>query len=154
MKVLLVGDDPYMMKDISSSLRSGWPDAVFISAAMGSKGIDLVEAETPDLVMADFSLPDRRCVDLVTRIRQFSHVPLIVLDGQTTPMGRAELLEAGADRCFVKPYWPAETQARVKALVRRTGRDSVKPGPMPFAAGNREPLFVIDHCLYPALLPA
>jgi two-component system KDP operon response regulator KdpE len=154
MKVLLVGDDPYMMKDVSSSLRSGWPDAVFTSAAMGSKGIDLVEAETPDLVMADFCLPDMRCVDLVARIRQFSHVPLIVLDGEATPMDRAELLEAGADRCFVKPYWPAEIQARVKALVRRTGRDSFKPSPVPFAGGNREPVFLIDHCLCPAALPA
>jgi len=154
MKVLLIGDDPYVMKDISSSLRSGWSDAAFISAAMGSKGIDLVETETPDLVMAEFCLPDMRCVDLVARIREVSCVPLIVLDGEATPMDRAELLEAGADRCFVKPYWPAEIRARVKALVRRTGGDGVKPGPVPFAVGNREPVFVIDHCLYPALLPA
>ena len=154
MKVLLVGEDQYMTKDISSSLRLGWPDAFFVSAATGSEGIELVEAEMPDLVMADFSLPDMRCVDLVARIRDFSCVPLIVLDGQATPMDRAELLEAGADRCFVKPYWPVEIRARVKALVRRTGRDSVKPGSVPFAGGNREPVFVIDHCLYPALLPA
>src|SRR5512136_245405 len=118
MKVLLVGDDQHVMKHISSSLHSRWPSATVVSTAMGSKGIELVETETPDLVMADFSLPDMRCADLVARIREFSFVPLIVLDGHTTATDRAELLETGADQCFVRPFWPAEVQARVNALLR------------------------------------
>jgi DNA-binding response OmpR family regulator len=138
MKVLLVGDDQHVMKHISFSLRLRWPSTTVVSAAMGSKGIELVEAETPDLVMADFSLPDMRCADLVASIREFSSVPLIVLDGHTTAIERAELLEIGADQCFVRPFWPAEVQARVNALLRRSSQDDLEPGHMPFVMGNLE----------------
>ena len=138
MKVLLIGDDQKVMKHISFSLHLRWPNTTVVSAAVGSRGIELTKAESPDVVMVDFSLPDMSCADLVTRIREFSYVPLIVLMGEESEMDRAELLEAGADEYFVKPFSPTDVQARVNALLRRTRGEGFKPGHLPFVAGNLE----------------
>ena len=60
----------------------------------GPKGIDLVEAEAPDLVMADFCLSDMNGLDLVAKVREFSDVPLVIIVEQETGMERARVLES------------------------------------------------------------
>ncbi len=63
----------------------------------------MVETEAPDLVMADSSLPDIATTDLVSKIREFSDVPLIILSDAETEMDRARELETGADEYITKP---------------------------------------------------
>ena len=107
-----------------------------VSVAEGTKGVEMVETETPDLVLADSSLPDIDTLDLVSRIREFSDVPLIVLYEAETDMDRAKGLEAGADEYVTKPLSPIELLARVKALLRRTQGTGSRPERVVSLGGN------------------
>jgi two-component system KDP operon response regulator KdpE len=120
MKVLLIEHNQKVVRDISFCLQVRYPEAIVVSVAEGPMGIDKVETEAPDLVMVDSSLPDIDTVDLVSKIREFSDVPLVILSEAETDMDRAKGLEAGADEYITKPFSPIELLAKVKALLRRT----------------------------------
>ncbi len=120
MKVLIIEDTQQVVRDISFCLQVRYPEAIVVSVAKGKKGIELIETEAPDLVMADSSLPDIATTDLINEIREFSDVPLIILSEAESEMDRARELEAGADEYITKPISPIELLARVKALLRRT----------------------------------
>jgi len=87
----------------------------------------MVETEAPDLVLADSSLSDIDTLDLVSKIREFSDVPLIILSESETDLDRAKGLEVGVDEYVPKPFSPIEFLARVKALLRRTQGVGFKP---------------------------
>ena len=135
MKVLVIGDDA-VAKDISFYLQLRWQNAIVISAAEGSKGIELVEVEAPDLVMADFCLPDMSGLDLVAKVREFSDVPLVILVEQETGMERSRVLEAGADDCITKPFSPVNVLAKVNALLRRAYAVDFHRDHLPLVSGN------------------
>jgi DNA-binding response OmpR family regulator len=92
---------------------------MIVSVAQGQKGIEMIETEEPDLVMVDSSLPGIDTADLVSSIREFSDVPLIVLSEELSEMERARILEVGADEYVNKPLSPIDLLARVRALLRR-----------------------------------
>ncbi len=120
MKVLVIEDTQQVVRDISFCLQVRYPEVIVVSVAKGKKGIEMIETEAPDLVMADSSLPDIATTDLVSQIREFSDVPLIILSEAETEMDRARELEMGADEYITKPISPIELLARVRALLRRT----------------------------------
>lgn len=127
MKVLVVEDKQQVIRDISFCLQIRYPEVSVVSVAEGPKGIEMVETESPDLVMVDSSLPDTDTLNLVSRIREFSNVPLIILSETERDMDRARSLEMGADECVTKPFNPIELLARVRALLRRTQGVGFKP---------------------------
>jgi len=126
-KVLVIEDNQQVVRDISFCLQVRYPEVIVVSVVDGSKGIEMVETESPDLVMVDSSLPGMNTLDLVNEIREFSDVPLIILGDVETDMDRARDLEAGADDCVAKPFSPIELLARVRALLRRTQGVGFRP---------------------------
>ena len=119
MKVLVIAENQQVVKDIFFCLQIRYPEVSVVSVAEGTKGIEMVETEWPDLVMVDSTLSDIDNLDLVAKIREFSDVPLIILYEGESDMDRARGLEAGADEYVIKPFSPIELLARVKALLRR-----------------------------------
>jgi two-component system KDP operon response regulator KdpE len=125
LKALVIGDNRQLVKDITFCLQVRYPDVAVVSVGEGLRGIEMAETECPDLVMVDSSLPDIDTLDLVSKIREFSDVPLVILSEGETDMERARGLEAGADDYISKPFSPLEFLARVRALLRRVqGTDS------------------------------
>lgn len=127
MKVLVIEDNRQVVRDIALCLQVRYPEIIVVSVTEGEKGIETIETESPDFVMLDSSLPDVDTLDLVSKIREFSDVPLIILCEAETDMDRARGLEAGADEYIAKPFSPIELLARVKALLRRTQGLGFKP---------------------------
>ena len=127
MKVLVIEDNRQVVRDITFCLQVRYPEIVVVSIPDGPKGIDMVETESPDLVMIDSSLPGIATPDLVSEIREFSEVPLIILYEAETEMDIAKGLEAGADDYIAKPFSPIELLARIRALLRRTQALGFKP---------------------------
>jgi two-component system, OmpR family, KDP operon response regulator KdpE len=120
MRVLVIDDDQKVVRDLTFCLRLRYPEVEVVPAAAGAKGVEMVETEAPDLVVADSSLPDMPILDLIGEIRRFSDVPLFVLSESETDIDRAKGLEAGADEYVIKPFSPIELLATVQALLRRT----------------------------------
>jgi len=119
MKVLLIENDQQVARDISFCLQVRYPEAIAVCAVEVSTGIEMVESESPDLVMVDSSF-DIDLVEVIRRIREFSDVPLITLMEGQTDLERARCLDTGADDLVTKPFSPLELLARVSALFRRT----------------------------------
>jgi len=166
-KVLVIEDNQQVVKDISFCLEVRYPEVIVVSVAEGPKGIEMVETESPDLVMVDSSLPDIDTLDLVRNIREFSDVPLIILSEAQTDIDRARSLEAGADEYVIKPFSPIELLARVRALLRRTQGFGFKPERMVsiskeltinftthevFLSGKRVKLTPIEYHLFSELV--
>lgn len=126
MKVLIIDNDQQIVRDVSFSLKIRYPECIVVSVNEGLKGLEMVETESPDLVMAS-SLPDIYILDLVSQVREFSDVPLIILSEVKTGMDIAKGLEAGADDYITKPISPIELLARAKAVLRRTQRLGFRP---------------------------
>ena len=127
MKVLLIEADREIARDIGFCLGLRYPEVAVVTAAQGIKGIEMTEAESPDLVLADSSLPDMDTLDIVGKIREFSNVPLVILCEAQNDMDRARGFEIGVDDYITKPFSPIELLARVKALLRRTQGLGFKP---------------------------
>ncbi|MEE8471781.1 MAG: response regulator transcription factor [Dehalococcoidia bacterium] len=136
MKTLVIEVGQQVAKDVGLFLRLRWPLAVVVGASEGSKGLGLVEAEAPDLVMVDISQPDGDGLELVREIREFSDVPLIVLTDHESKMDGVRALEMGADDYITKPLSAIDFLARVKALLRRTQFADFQRDCVPFLSGD------------------
>jgi two-component system KDP operon response regulator KdpE len=125
-KVLVVADEERLIKDTSFFLAMRYPESVIVSTGKGLEGIDMIESETPDLTIVASSLPDTDIFNFISKTREFSNVPLLVLIESKNDIDRAMVLEAGADEYVIQPINPIEFIARVNALLRRTDGGSFK----------------------------
>lgn len=99
------------------------------SFADGRSFLDELGTKKPDLVCLDLMLPDYDGVELCKKIRHspgISDLPILMLTARTTEFDTVIGLEAGADDYLGKPFSVNEFLARVRALLRRTGRQ--EPG--------------------------
>ena len=119
MKVVVIDDSPEIIEVVSLCFQLRWSGANVVSAATGAKGLELIEAESPDLVILDIGLPDMDGFQVLREIRRFSQVPVIMLTvrGEDTDVARG--LELGADDYVTKPFSHIELMARVQAVLRR-----------------------------------
>jgi two-component system KDP operon response regulator KdpE len=122
MKALIIEDDPQIVESVSLCFELKWPEAEFISSLDGEGGVELTKKENPDIVILDLGLPDIDGFEVLRRIRSFSDVPVIILTVRKEEADRIEGLELGADDYITKPFSPGELMARVKVVLRRSGR--------------------------------
>ena len=83
---------------------------------------------TPDAVLLDIMLPDADGLEILARLRRtpgLSHVPVMMLTAKDTELDTVKALDSGADDYLPKPFGMMEMVSRVRALLRRSGRESV-----------------------------
>ena len=136
MKVLLVEDSQEIRNGISLTFKLRWPEAVFSSTDEGARGIEMVETESPDIVLLDINLPDMTGFDVLEQIRLFSEVPVIFLTVRGGELDEVRGLEAGADDYIVKPFRPASLLTRVEAVLRRCGTRHIWGNGLPSLPGR------------------
>src|SRR5258705_8598280 len=91
-------------------------------------GLKAIIDAHPDLVILDLGLPDVDGRDLLRMIRAVSQVPIVVATARGGEAEIVEVLESGADDYVVKPFGPAQLDARVRAVLRRTAAGSADTG--------------------------
>ncbi len=135
MKVVVIDDAPDIIEVISLCFQLRWSNATVVSANEGAKGLELIEAESPDVVILDVGLPDMDGFQVLQEMRRFSQVPVIMLTvrGEDTDVTKG--LELGADDYIVKPFSHIELIARVQAVLRRSQGLAVTEE-RPFASGK------------------
>lgn len=94
-----------------------------LEASTGTEGLWHAAEHDPDLLVLDLGLPDRDGLDMIRRVRRWSHVPILVVSAEDQEQGKIAALDAGADDFLSKPFSIPELMARVRAALRRRGRE-------------------------------
>jgi DNA-binding response OmpR family regulator len=117
-ELLLVEDDAEIRRALIRALTD--LGHVMTSAATGLAGLQSLIDGRPDLAILDLGLPDVDGCDLLRMIRAVSSVPVIVATARAEEQDLVEALNSGADDYVIKPFGPAQLDARIKAVLRRT----------------------------------
>ncbi len=116
-KILAVDDEPRFLRLLEANLTAEGFEVIM--APNGAVAVDLVAQEKPDLVLLDVMMPEMDGFSALSRIREFSVVPVIMLTAKGEEADRVEGLNRGADDYIVKPFSANELMARVRAVLRR-----------------------------------
>jgi two-component system, OmpR family, phosphate regulon response regulator PhoB len=124
--VLVVDDEPTIRQVVVQYLRrEGYTT---LEAGDGDAARELLERETPSLVVLDLMLPGTDGLTLCRWIRDRSQLPVIMLTARGEEADRIVGLELGADDYVTKPFSPRELVARVRTVLRRGGVTDQSPG--------------------------
>jgi two-component system KDP operon response regulator KdpE len=138
MKVLVVDDAPEVVDSVRMGFAVQWREVDVISAGTGKEALDLVEHESPDLVLLDVGLPDMDGFKVLEEIRFFSDVPVVMLTARDDTIDKVRGLELGADDYVTKPFNHLELLARIKAVLRRLDMPPPKSRAPSFRSGDLE----------------
>ncbi|MEU1643976.1 response regulator transcription factor [Micromonospora zamorensis] len=94
----------------------------------GEQGLERLRTTSADVVVLDLMLPGMDGFEVCRRIRQFGDLPIIMLTARNDDMDVVAGLEAGADDYVVKPVQARVLEARIRAVLRRTGGESRRAG--------------------------
>lgn len=120
-KVLVVDDEKLIVKGIRFSLEQ---DGMEVDCAYdGEEALEKAKAEEYDLILLDVMLPKYTGFEVCQMIREFSDVPVVMLTAKGDDMDKILGLEYGADDYITKPFNILEVKARIKAIMRRTGKN-------------------------------
>jgi len=152
MKAVVIDDSPEIIEVVSLCFQLHWHDATIVSASEGTSGLELIEAENPDVVILDIGLPDIDGFQVLREIRRFSQVPVIMLTvkGEDTDVARG--LELGADDYITKPFSHIELIARVRAVLRRVQGLPVASEEHPFVSGKLSVNFAANEVVVDGML--
>jgi two-component system response regulator CpxR len=123
--ILIIDDDRELGEMLGEYLA---PDHLKLSAChSGEDGLHTLRNGKFDLLILDIMLPGMSGLDVLKDIRKTSDIPVIMLTARGEDIDRILGLEFGADDYIAKPFNPRELLARLKAILRRSRRDSEDP---------------------------
>jgi DNA-binding response OmpR family regulator len=123
-QILIVEDEPSLAEVTGLYLkRAGFQVQI---AHDGKQAMAILEKQIPDFVIMDIMLPEVDGISLTRWLRDRSDVPIIMVTARREEVDRIAGLEMGADDYVVKPFSPQELVSRVRAVLRRTGRDQAE----------------------------
>lgn len=124
-RVLIVDDEPQLLRALGINLRAARYEVAV--APTGADALRVAADFLPDLLLLDLGLPDMEGTDVVTELRRWTQVPILVLSGRTDSMDKVEALDAGADDYVTKPFGMEELFARMRAMLRRSSDRDEQP---------------------------
>ena len=125
-KILVVEDDPAFGSLIRTTLDT--QEYQYHVARNGAEALMEGISYGPDVVILDLGLPDMDGVDIIKKIRSWSHVPIIVVSARTEDQDKVDALDAGADDYLTKPFSIEEFLARIRVALRRSCMENDKAG--------------------------
>ena len=118
MSILIIDDDVELCELVTDYLEDEGFDTT--SVHDGVKGVERCLTDEPELVILDVMLPGLGGFAVLSKIREASKVPVIMLTARGEDVDRIVGLEMGADDYLPKPFNPRELVARIRAILRRT----------------------------------
>ena len=122
-KILVIDDNADVRELVKTILYL--KDFEVLEASCGKEGLQISKKKFPDLIILDLMLPDMDGLTVCKEIKRnylTQDIPILILTGRTDVVNRVKGLEAGADDYLIKPYDNMELLARVKVLLRRSGK--------------------------------
>jgi two-component system KDP operon response regulator KdpE len=127
-RVLIVDDEPQIRRFLRASLQSH--DYAVIEAENGKEAVRACTVQRPDLVILDLGLPDMDGLDVISLVREWSTVPVIVLSIRSDDADKIDALDRGANDYVTKPFSMGELLARMRVALRQGGRDATESDPV------------------------
>jgi two-component system, OmpR family, KDP operon response regulator KdpE len=119
-RILLVDDDPNIRRFVRLAMEDeGWQ--VF-EADSARRGLIEAASRQPDALVLDLGLPDADGKTLITELRGWSGLPVLVLSARDQEEEKVAALDAGADDYLSKPFGVPELLARLRVMLRRGQR--------------------------------
>lgn len=125
--VVIIEDEHRIRELVARVLADRGHDVESTATAM--EGLQAVVRVSPELVILDMGLPDLDGTELLKMIRAVSAVPIIVATARSEDRDVIRTLDAGADDYLVKPFSVDQLEARVRAVLRRSGVEG-RQGPL------------------------
>jgi len=134
-RIVVIDDDPFILQLVEQTLEQEEYEVTFASS--GLEGLRIVTDTKPHLVILDIMMPDIDGWETCARIRELSHVPIMMLTALGSRKDIIQGLNAGADDYLSKPFHPEMLLARVAALLRRASLPAVnEAAPLRFGHGQ------------------
>lgn len=128
-KILIVEDELSIIELLKFNLQK--ESYSVIEAEDGITGVNLAKTELPDLILLDLMLPGMDGLDVCRTLKNYqatSGIPIIMLTAKAEEIDKVIGLELGADDYLTKPFSTRELVARVKAVLRRSQKESLPDG--------------------------
>jgi len=132
--ILLIDDEPQILRALKTILTANRFRVA--TSTRGDEGIALAVAQPPDVIILDLSLPDMDGIQVCEEIREWSHVPIIVLSVRDSEKDKVAALDRGADDYLIKPFGIEELLARIRVALRHSRQSIgnkqslIKAGPL------------------------
>ena len=115
-RIMIVEDEKSIAGFIKAILNSNGYDAMV--AQSGGEALTMISSHCPDLVILDLGLPDMDGMEIITRVRSWTQLPIIVVSARGNEQDKVSALETGADDYITKPFGAAELLARIRVALR------------------------------------
>jgi DNA-binding response OmpR family regulator len=117
-RVLVIDDEPSILRALRINLSARRYEVS--TAADGTSGLAAVARDRPDVLILDLGLPDMEGTEVISGVRGWTSIPIIVLSVWGQESMKVAALDAGADDYVTKPFGMDELLARLRAAVRRS----------------------------------
>jgi two-component system, OmpR family, KDP operon response regulator KdpE len=124
-RILVLDDESQILRALKVVLREAGFEVV--AAETAQEALDRAAVRPPQAAIIDLVLPDGDGIEVTRQLREWSEMPILVLSAIGDEQTKIDALEHGADDYVTKPFGPGELVARVKAALRRAGRDATEP---------------------------
>lgn len=127
-RVLIVDDEPQILRFLRPALDAAGYEV--IEAETGTAAIRDVATRAPDVVILDLGLPDMDGKEVISKLRGWSEIPIIILSARDRESEKIAALDLGADDYIEKPFGIGELTARIRTALRHkvkseTGSDRI-----------------------------
>jgi len=116
--ILVVDDDPHIVRALAITLKG--QGYTVVTATDGESALRAAAQRPIAVMILDLGLPDMEGNAVITAVREWSAVPILVLSARHGSNDKVEALDAGADDYITKPFGLEELLARLRALLRRS----------------------------------
>ena len=132
--ILVIEDDKAVRTLITTTLKAH--DYRFVEAVNGESAILAATSHNPDIILLDLGLPDMDGVEIISRVRMWSNVPIIVISARSEDSDKIGALDAGADDYLTKPFSVDELLARLRVTQRRLAIMNAESASSEFVNGS------------------
>lgn len=125
LRVLVVDDERAIRRYLHAALNA--KGYTVFEASTGKEALDMTMANRPDLIILDLGLPDLDGVEVTRQLREWTHIPIIILSVREQETDKIDALDAGADDYLTKPFSSGELMARMRAAIRHSLQPASDP---------------------------
>ena len=93
-----------------------------LCADTGMQGLEFIRSQCPDVILLDLGLPDMNGNQIITDVRTWTSIPIIVISARSAEKEKVQALDLGADDYITKPFGTSELLARIRTSLRHSNR--------------------------------